>query len=120
MRIVSKIRRLFSSKYEDLVYSKQVKEILERPYHWILMPDFNDKWEGWVAYIEEFPGCCTQGKTKEEALSMLQEAAEIWIDFLLEQPELALPEPIKDWDIEGNSINCRVRHHVKDKLVGEI
>lgn len=101
---------------------KQVKEILSRPYHWVLLPEVNDETGeiGWVAYIEEFPGCCTCGDTKEQALANLKDCAEVRLYATLEQPELTIPEPIQDWDEETlHKVNCRVKHHHFDKLVGE-
>ena len=101
----------------------QIKEILLRPYHWVLFheEDCNPRTHAcWCAYIEEFKGCVTCGDTKEQALANLQDAAESRLECTLEQPELTIPDPIPDYDERtGYSINCRVKHFKNDKLVGE-
>lgn len=34
----------------------------------------------WVAEVPSLPGCISQGKTQEEALRNITEAAELWIE----------------------------------------
>lgn len=37
--------------------------------------------DGWIVVeCPVLPGCISQGKTKEEALSNIQEAAELWLE----------------------------------------
>lgn len=38
----------------------------------------------WSAWIESLPGCATWGYDREDALAMLQEAAELSIECMLE------------------------------------
>ncbi|MHB1663438.1 MAG: type II toxin-antitoxin system HicB family antitoxin, partial [Thermoplasmataceae archaeon] len=40
-----------------------------------------------VANVPAFPGCITQGKTREEALKNAKEAIELYIDVLREDNE---------------------------------
>jgi antitoxin HicB len=79
----------------ELKFPKEVESILKKPYHWVLIPEQFGNYDGWVAYIEEFTGCCTCGDTKEQALYMLQDCAELWLDSCLEEG-LEIPDPIKD------------------------
>lgn len=101
----------------------KIKEILKKPYHWVLIPEANTETGeiGWSALIEEFCGCYTCGDTKEQALSNLQDCAEIWLEAALEQPELVIPDPIPDMEEDHclYKINCRIKHYPFDKLVGE-
>ncbi|MGA7746349.1 MAG: type II toxin-antitoxin system HicB family antitoxin [Candidatus Aquilonibacter sp.] len=46
----------------------------------------------WFARIVEFPGCMTEGKTAEEALSNLEDAMASWIEVRLEDND-PIPEP---------------------------
>lgn len=44
----------------------------------------------WSAWVEALPGCAAWGMTKEEALSALQDAAEAYIEDMVETGE-AIP-----------------------------
>jgi len=72
----------------------RLKEILERPYMWVLIPD--EKAGRWSACIREFPGCCSDGKTSQEAVQNLRDAAESWLLAVLERGQ-DVPEP--DFDV---------------------
>ncbi len=45
---------------------------------------------GYIAYAPALKGCVSQGKTKQEALSNLKEAIEVYVEALLED---GLPVP---------------------------
>ena len=45
---------------------------------------------GYFAQIAELKGCVTQGKTYEEALSNIQEAAELYLESLQKEELIAL------------------------------
>jgi antitoxin HicB len=47
---------------------------------------------GWFARIAELPGCMSQGDSGEEALSMIQEAKELWLEVALDEGK-PIPEP---------------------------
>ncbi len=51
--------------------------------------------EFWVAEIPSLPGCISQGKTKEEALTNVKEAIELYIETLEEEN---LPVPNDGFD----------------------
>jgi predicted RNase H-like HicB family nuclease len=44
----------------------------------IIYPDHEDG--GWVAEVASLPGCLTQGATKEEVLTRIKDAIEVWIE----------------------------------------
>ncbi len=45
----------------------------------------------WIADVPSLPGCHTNGKTKEEALTNIREAIALYVDVLLEHGE-PIPE----------------------------
>lgn len=48
---------------------------------------------GYVALIRELPGCITQGETIEEAIAMIEEAKDLWIEVALENGDnIPVPE----------------------------
>ncbi|MBN1316093.1 MAG: type II toxin-antitoxin system HicB family antitoxin [Anaerolineales bacterium] len=44
----------------------------------------HDAEAGWFANVKELPGCMSEGDTAEEALQMVQEAKELWLEVALE------------------------------------
>ena len=60
--------------------SKKAIEILGKPYARHLVPD---EAGGYVASIQEFPGCVADGNTAEEAIANLNHAAASWIEAAL-------------------------------------
>jgi predicted RNase H-like HicB family nuclease len=71
-------------------------EHLKKPYPRRLVPD---EAGGYVASIQEFPGCVAEGNTAEEALANLEAAAASWIEAALASGQ-QIPEPI---DLHGYS-----------------
>ena len=45
----------------------------------------------WSAWIEELPGCAAWGHTKEEALTAIQDAADAYVEDMLDAGE-KIPE----------------------------
>ena len=45
----------------------------------------------WSAWIDELPGCAVWGYTQDEALAALQDAAEAYIEDMVESGELTNP-----------------------------
>src|SRR5471030_552154 len=58
----------------------KAKSILEQPYARRLTPEAGG---GYLATIQEFPGCFAEGQTADEALQKLDEVAESWINVSL-------------------------------------
>jgi antitoxin HicB len=80
----------------------EAKDYLKRPYARRLTPDVSG---GFVATIQEFPGCIAEGDTSDIALTRLEAAAESWIEASLEQGR-DIPEPI---DMQGFSGKIALR-----------
>ena len=66
-----------------------VQEIASRPYRKVIS---GDDAEGYLAEAPELPGCVTAGETVDEALHMLRDAMEGWIECALLAGE-GIPEP---------------------------
>jgi antitoxin HicB len=63
-----------------------IDELVDQAYTIELVPDRNDDGhDGWVAQVEELPGCISQGATPDEAVENLREARAAWIDAALEE-----------------------------------
>ena len=58
---------------------------------------------GWVAEIQELPGCLSQGYTREEALANLDDAKLSWISVALED-DLDIPEPRSSDSYSGHFV----------------
>ena len=72
---------------------KTLDEYLELPYRITIVHDSDvDGNEGFVAEVEELPGCISQGSTPEEAVSSVYDAMASWISVALEDG-LDIPEP---------------------------
>lgn len=66
----------------------KAKQILSKPYARRLIPDESG---GFVASIQEFPGCIAEGDTADEALRSLEKAATAWL-----QSAMATGYPVRD------------------------
>jgi antitoxin HicB len=75
--------------------TKTVKDFMSLPYSMIVKRDPADCI--FVAKVSELPGCSGHGATAEEALKMLEENMEVWIETCLESG-VAIPEPVPSSD----------------------
>jgi antitoxin HicB len=73
-----------------MMMNKTLDYYLSLPYPIELIPDRNGVW---FAAIPLLKGCITQGDSREEALLMLDEAKELWLETALEEG-IPIPEPI--------------------------
>lgn len=72
---------------------RTLDEYLTLPYRIALVHDEDDEGNaGWVAEVEELPGCLSQGATPEEAIENVLDAMKGWISVALED-EKEIPEP---------------------------
>jgi len=60
--------------------SKKTVEVLSKAYARRLVPDETG---GYVASIQEFPGCIAEGDTADEAIKNLDEATASWVEVAL-------------------------------------
>ena len=63
--------------------------LMRLPYRIELYPDEDG---GFVAAIPDLPGCVTQSKTTEAALTLIEEAKAAWISTAMEQ-SISIPTP---------------------------
>lgn len=71
--------------------TKDLDYYLNLPYQIVLTPG-EDEDSGWLAEIPILRGCFTAGDTPEEALAMLKEAKQLWLEVSLEFGDV-IPEP---------------------------
>ena len=71
---------------------KDLQYYMSLPYQEVIVAA---KEGGYVGYITDLKGCITQAETKEEILSMLEDAKENWLLAALEDG-IAIPEPQSD------------------------
>ncbi|MEZ4493652.1 MAG: type II toxin-antitoxin system HicB family antitoxin [Dehalococcoidia bacterium] len=78
---------------------KTLDEYLEAPYHIVMVRDGTGGGDpGWVTWVDELPGCVSQGDSPEEAAAMIREAMEAWIGTALEDGDpIPEPRPIEDY-----------------------
>jgi antitoxin HicB len=69
--------------------NKTIDYYLSLPYTIELIPDEDDVW---FAQIPLLPGCMTQGASRAEALDLLDEAKQLWLETALSEG-IEIPEP---------------------------
>lgn len=71
----------------------EAEDYLALPYAIELVQDSDEAGQrGWVAEIEELPGCLSQGSTAEEAIANVRDAMVGWISIALEDGR-PIPQP---------------------------
>ena len=70
--------------------SKTIEYCLALPYSIELIPDEDGYW---FARIPLLPGCISQGASREEALTMIDEAIALWLETALAEG-IDIPEPV--------------------------
>ena len=91
---------------------KTLDYYLALPYTFELQYDRED---AWFVRVKELPGCMSQGNTPEEAIEMIQEAMELWLEVALEDG-LPIPEP-RDLDDYSGKFVVRVPRSLHRELV---
>ena len=77
--------------------SKRVEKYLGEPYARLLIPNEEG---GYTAEILEFPGCISEGRTADEAVQNLNQAAKSWVEASLEDGR-EIPSPASNYDHSG-------------------
>jgi antitoxin HicB len=62
-----------------------------------------DSEDAWFVRVKELPGCMSQGDTPEEAMEMIREAMELWLEVALEDGD-PIPEPRELDDYSGKFV----------------
>lgn len=57
--------------------------------------EYDNEYQGYVALVPSLPGCISQGKTEQEALTNIQDAISIFLESLKETGQ-PIPEGDKD------------------------
>lgn len=81
-----------------------LEEYLELPYAIVVVHDVDENGDsGWIAEVEELPGCISQGRTPQEALERVREAMRDWIAVAMEDG-VVIPEPRVSADYSGRFV----------------
>lgn len=80
---------------------RKIEEYLALPYTLVVVHNVDEDGNaGWVAEVEELPGCMSQGASPEEAIERVREAMRDWIAVALEDG-MEIPEPREEADFSG-------------------
>lgn len=94
---------------------RTLEEYLDLPYRIALVHDHDDEGNaGWVAEVEDLPGCIAQGRTADEAIERLQDAMISWLSVALED-EKEIPEPREIDSFSGRFV-LRIPHSLHAEL----
>ena len=93
------------------VKRKPINYYLKLKYPVTLIPDETG---GYAVEIEDLPGCISQGETVEEALQMIEEARQLWLETAYEDG-LDIPLPRDEKQYSGK-FNVRVPKNLHRKL----
>ncbi|QSO55274.1 type II toxin-antitoxin system HicB family antitoxin [Alicyclobacillus curvatus] len=84
---------------------KDLDYYMSLPYTITVIPDPQSG--GYVAKINELPGCITQAESLPELMNMIQDAKRCWLDGAL-QEGIEIPEPIDLTDAEPSKFLLRL------------
>jgi predicted RNase H-like HicB family nuclease len=82
---------------QKVTISKRAEKYLGEPYARLLIPNERG---GYTAEILEFPGCISEGRTADEAVQNLNDAAKSWVEASLEDGR-EIPSPASNYDHSG-------------------
>lgn len=85
-----------------------IEKILQTGYRRVFIWD--DASKVFVASVDEFQGCVTQGKTLEEANERLSECAALWVECESEAGR-DIPPPKEDWILDQETEETWKEYH---------
>jgi predicted RNase H-like HicB family nuclease len=59
---------------------------------------YTDEDSNWIAEVPSLPGCVSDGQTREEAISRVKEAIEVYIEALV-QDHLPVPDEFSNCEL---------------------
>ncbi len=78
-----------------------VEEYMRLPYHISMVRDESGNGApAWVVWVDELPGCVSQGSTPSDALEMIDDAMRTWLEVALGHGD-TIPEPRGDASHSG-------------------
>ena len=102
----------------DPEVAAKVAEYLKRPYTVCLYHDDSEGDPVWMAYVDEFKGCMSHGDTPEEAVAMIREAAELWLEGMIEDG-WEIPPPKEHFPEYDGRFRVRVPAGLHEMLARE-
>ena len=82
----------------NVLNQTEAQEYLRRPYARVVVPVQDGTFRAEVA---EFPGCIAVGDTATDALTVLEEVAESWLETALAHGQ-KIPEPFEERQSSGH------------------
>lgn len=77
------------------------EEYMRLPYHISMVRDESGSdAPAWVVWVDELPGCVSQGSTPAEAMEMIDDAMRTWLEVALRHGD-TIPEPRGDASHSG-------------------
>ncbi|MGC8691336.1 MAG: type II toxin-antitoxin system HicB family antitoxin [Caldisericum sp.] len=108
------LKRSTEDKARKRYLEKEVQKYMKLPYAIKLIPEEDGTY---FVEVEEFPGCMSQGKTLEEALEMIKDAMEGWLESNIDRGlEIPLPDVLREY---SGKFLVRVPVSLHKKLVSE-
>ena len=77
---------------------KTIDEYMSLPYHMMITKDTQEG--GFVASVQELPGCLTVGENLQTVVKNIEDAKRAWLEAALEEG-LTIPEPQAEEDYSG-------------------
>lgn len=92
---------------------KDLEYYMALPYTIELVKDPDEP--DWFVRVKELSGCMSQGATPDEAISMIREAQELWLEGMLEMGR-PIPEPAEPFPDYSGKFVVRVPQSLHRKL----
>jgi antitoxin HicB len=92
---------------------KSIEYYMALPYTIELVKDLEEP--DWFVRVKELPGCMSQGATPDEAIAMIREAMELWLEGALEQDD-PIPEPALAFPDYSGKFVVRIPRSLHRKL----
>ena len=93
--------------------NKDLNYYMSLPYSITVIPDLRSG--GYVAKVNELPGCVTQAESLPELLNMIEDTKRCWIDGALEDG-IEIPEPVDPNEVEPSKFLLRLPKSLQREL----
>lgn len=90
------MRERKASGLSDAELEQRAHEVLRAGYHFTVVRDE----DGWMGFVQEFPGCFSAADTAQEALSQLLDVAVSWLMSVIDYGQ-SIPPPAPSHSGEG-------------------
>ena len=92
--------------------NKELDYYMSLPYQEVIV---HSKEGGYVGYIPDLKGCITQAETRDEIITMLEDAKKSWLEAAI-SGGIKIPEPLSEIEFSGK-FNLRIPKSLHKSLV---